>query len=57
MLKHYLTQYGETENGKGIGWFACSWIQLNIFGKCICFNVKKEQISPPTEYAAEFPAV
>ncbi len=57
MLKHHLTQYGESENGKSIGWFACSWLQLNIFGKCFCFNIKKEQISPPMEYATSFPSV
>ena len=36
MLRHHLTKY--TENGNK---YAESWLQLNIFGKCFCFNKKK----------------
>jgi len=34
-MKSHLTKY--TENGKK---FATSWLQINIFGKCFCFNKK-----------------
>ena len=36
MIHHYITKY--EENGKR---YAESWIQINVFGKCICFLKKK----------------
>ncbi|EAA0233649.1 hypothetical protein ACX40_14795, partial [Listeria monocytogenes] len=37
MLNHYITKYAN-EDGRR---FAVSWIQLNLFGKCYCFNIKQ----------------
>lgn len=36
MIRHYITKY--TENGKR---YAEAWIQINIFGKCICVSRKR----------------
>lgn len=36
MVKHYITKY--TENGI---LYAESWLQINVFGKCICFSKRK----------------
>lgn len=33
MLKNHITKYS-TEDGE----YVCSWIQISIFGKEICFN-------------------
>lgn len=38
-MKHYITKY--TENEKR---YAESWLQINIFGKCICFSKKRIEI-------------
>ena len=39
-MKHYITFYGK--NGKC---YAESWIQINLFGKVICFSKKIEEIT------------
>jgi hypothetical protein len=38
-MKHYITKY--RENGKR---YAESWMQINLFNKCICFSKKKIEI-------------
>lgn len=38
-MKHYITKY--IENGRR---YAESWLQINIFGKCICFSKRKIEI-------------
>lgn len=38
-MHHYITKY--EENGKR---YAEAWIQINVFGKCICFSRKKVEI-------------
>lgn len=38
-MKHYLTKYNE--NGKR---YAESWLQINLFGKAICFWRKRIEI-------------
>lgn len=35
-MKHYITKY--TENGKR---YAEAWTQVNLFGKCFCFNRRR----------------
>jgi hypothetical protein len=40
MLKSYITKYGD-ENKQ---WWAVSWLQLNILGKCFCFNIKRVKL-------------
>ena len=39
MIHHYITKY--EENGQLI---AESWIQINIFGMCICLSRRKIKI-------------
>lgn len=39
MICHYITKYEE-----GGQWYAESWIQINIFGKCICLFKRKIKI-------------
>ena len=36
MICHYITKYEE-----GGQWYVESWIQINIFGKCICLFKRK----------------
>lgn len=38
-MHHYITKYGE--NGKQ---YAEAWIQINLFGLCLCFWKKKIRI-------------
>lgn len=38
-MKHYITKY--VENGRR---YAESWLQIDIFGKCICFSKRKIEI-------------
>ena len=33
-----------THIGKGRQWYAESWIQINIFGMCICLSKRKIKI-------------
>lgn len=35
-MKHYITKY--EENGKR---YAEAWLQINVFGKCLCFWKKR----------------
>ncbi len=39
MIHHYITKYAE----KGQR-YAESWIQINLFGKCICLSKKRIKI-------------
>lgn len=39
MIKHYITKYVENEVR-----YVEAWDQINIFGKCICFNKRRIQI-------------
>ena len=38
MIKHYITKYTDCNTNK---MFAESWLQVNLLGKCFCFNKKK----------------
>ena len=38
-MHHYITKY--YENGKR---YVEVWIQINLFGKCFCFNKRKIEI-------------
>ena len=57
MIKHHVTVYGKpnpihdptNENEKPvISWYACAWIQLDLFGKSFCFSIKEELIDVAT---------
>ncbi|ENV9651488.1 hypothetical protein ACFK7V_002001 [Listeria monocytogenes] len=37
MLKHHITKYQDEMGSR----FAISWFQLNLFGRCYCFNQKR----------------
>lgn len=39
MFRHYITKYSE-----GDVRYVESWIQINIFGKCICLSKKRIKI-------------
>ena len=39
-MKHYITKY-KRENGKTE---VCSWLQINLFGKPICFSIKRKKV-------------
>lgn len=41
MIKHYITKYS-TDDGKR---YATSWLQLNLFSRSYCFNVKSIELS------------
>lgn len=38
-MKHYITKY--QSQGKK---YATSWLQINLFGKAICFNIKEIEL-------------
>lgn len=40
MLHHYITKYKE-----GDQYYAESWIQLDLFGKCWCFSKRKINVT------------
>ncbi len=39
MIKHYITKYAEDDTN-----YAEAWLQINIFGKPICFWKKRIRI-------------
>lgn len=39
MIKHYITKY--EEDGK---LYAEAWDQINMFGKCFCYNKRRIEI-------------
>lgn len=41
MLNHYITKYTDVSTNKR---YACSWIQLDLFGRHKCFSIKTKEI-------------
>lgn len=48
MVNHYITTYHEN----GSHWVE-AWLQINLFGKCICFSRRKIEIEKANPSANE----
>lgn len=50
MLHHYITKY--VDEGDGHLW-CVAWLQADVFGRCLCFCERREDIGPAPEWHRE----